>query len=48
MGIIEVIPKILKINRIIKNVTKSVLNLNPDIVITIDSPDFTLRIAKKH
>ena len=46
MGIIEVIPKILKINRIIKNVTKSVLNLNPDIVITIDSPDFTLRIAK--
>ena len=36
MGIIEVIPKILKINRIIKNVTKSVLNLNPDIVITIE------------
>ena len=47
MGIIEVIPKILRINRIIKNVAKSVLNLNPDIVITIDSPDFTLRIAKK-
>ena len=47
MGIVEVIPKILKIRRIINNVTQEVLELKPDIVITIDSPDFTLRAAKK-
>ena len=47
MGIVEVIPKILKIRRIINNVTQAVLELKPDIVITIDSPDFTLRVAKK-
>ena len=47
MGIVEVIPKILKIRKIINNVTQAVLKLKPDIVITIDSPDFTLRVAKK-
>ena len=47
MGIVEVIPKILKIRRIVNNVTQAVLKLKPDIVITIDSPDFTLRAAKK-
>ena len=47
MGIVEVIPKILKIRKIINNVTQAVLELKPDIVITIDSPDFTLRVAKK-
>mgnify|MGYP001323330788 CR=1 FL=1 len=47
MGIIEVIPKVIKINKIIKSVAKSVINLDPDIVITIDSPDFTFRVAKK-
>lgn len=47
MGIVEVIPKILKIRRIINNVTQAVLELKPGIVITIDSPDFTLRVAKK-
>ena len=33
MGIVEVIPKILKIRRIINNVTQAVLELKPDIVI---------------
>ena len=47
MGIIEVIPKILQIKKIINNVTESILELKPDIVVSIDSPDFTLRIAKK-
>ncbi len=47
MGIIEVIPKILQIKKIINNVTETILKLKPDIVVSIDSPDFTLRIAKK-
>jgi len=47
MGIIEVIPKIFHIRRIIKNSVNKILDLNPDIVLTIDSPDFTLRIARK-
>ena len=47
MGIIEVIPKILQIKKIINTVTETILKLKPDIVVSIDSPDFTLRISKK-
>ena len=47
MGIIEVIPKIFHIKKIIDNTVNKILDLAPDIVLTIDSPDFTLRIAKK-
>ena len=45
MGIIEVIPKIFKIKKIINQTVLQIVNINPDIVITIDSPDFNLRIA---
>ena len=47
MGIVEVIPKIFHIKKIINNTVDKILEINPDIVLTIDSPDFTLRIAKK-
>ena len=47
MGLIEVIPKIFKINRIIKSVVNQIIELDPDIIFTVDSPDFTLRIAKR-
>ena len=47
MGIVEVIPKIFHIKKIINNTVNKILEINPDIVLTIDSPDFTLRIAKK-
>ena len=47
MGIIEVIPKIFHIKNIINTTVSKTLDLQPDIVLTIDSPDFTLRIAKK-
>ena len=47
MGIVEVIPKIFHIKKIINNTVSKILDLKPDIVLTIDSPDFTLRIAKK-
>ena len=45
MGLIEVIPKIFKINQIIKSVVNQIIELDPDIIFTVDSPDFTLRIA---
>ena len=47
MGIVEVIPKIFQIKNIINKTVSKTLDLKPDIVLTIDSPDFTLRIAKK-
>ena len=47
MGIVEVVPKIFHIKKIINNTVDKILEINPDIVLTIDSPDFTLRIAKK-
>ena len=47
MGLIEVIPKIFKINRIIKSVVNQIIELDPDIIFTVDSPDFTLRIAER-
>lgn len=45
MGIIEVIPKIYQIKKIINETAMKVININPDVVVTIDSPDFNLRIA---
>ena len=47
MGLIEVIPKIFKINQIIKSVVNQIIELDPDIIFTVDSPDFTLRIAER-
>tara|TARA_B100000700_G_scaffold325921_1_gene435985 strand:- start:62 stop:1207 length:1146 start_codon:yes stop_codon:yes gene_type:complete len=47
MGIVEVVPKIFHIKKIINNTVDKILEINPDIVLTIDSPDFTLRITKK-
>ena len=47
MGLIEVIPKIFKIRNIIKSTVYKILELNPDLVFTVDSPDFTLRVANR-
>ena len=47
MGLVEVIPKIFKIKKIINQTVKKIIKINPDLVITIDSPDFNLRIANK-
>ncbi len=47
MGLAEVLPHIPKILRIIRKTTKTILGLNPDMVISVDAPDFTLRIMKK-
>lgn len=47
MGFIEIIPKFLKIKRLIALTVDDIINSAPDILITIDSPSFTYRVAKR-
>ena len=46
MGIAEVLPKYRALKRRISECAEAVLQLKPDAMITIDSPDFCLRVAK--
>ena len=46
MGIAEVLPKYFHLKRRIREVADAVLDMKPDVLITIDSPDFSLRVAK--
>ncbi len=47
MGIAEVLPKIRRLLRRIKETTSAIENTNPTGLITIDSPDFCFRVAKR-
>ncbi len=47
LGFTNVIFNIFKINKKINETVKAVINYNPDILFTVDSPDFTLRVAEK-
>lgn len=47
MGLLEVLPHILKILRRIRRLAKIIRAERPDIVVTVDAPDFTLRVAKQ-
>jgi lipid-A-disaccharide synthase len=47
MGLFEVIPSIPKIKRRIDQAAHAAIELCPDVLITIDSPDFCLRVGKK-
>ena len=47
LGFTNVILNIFKINRKINETVKSILDYNPDVLFTVDSPDFTLRVAEK-
>ncbi|WP_319826588.1 lipid-A-disaccharide synthase [Thalassovita sp.] len=47
MGIAEILPKYQHLKRRIEETAEAVLKVNPDVLITIDSPDFCLRVAKK-
>ena len=47
MGLIEVLPKVLKIKKIINKTVDKIIEMKPDIVFTVDSPDFTLRVARR-
>ncbi len=46
IGFTNVITNIFKINRKINDTVKAIKDFNPDILFTVDSPDFTLRVAK--
>lgn len=46
MGIAEVLPKYPALRRRLQETLKDVLNWQPDALLTIDSPDFSLRLAK--
>ena len=47
MGFTKVILNIFKIKKKINETVKSILDYDPDILFTVDSPDFTLRVAEK-
>lgn len=46
MGIAEVLPKYHHLKRRIREVADAIIAMQPDVLITIDSPDFSLRVAK--
>ncbi len=47
LGFTNVILNIFKINKKINKTVKAITDFNPDILFTVDSPDFTLRVAEK-
>ncbi|MEP4195877.1 MAG: lipid-A-disaccharide synthase [Aliishimia sp.] len=46
MGIAEILPKYFHLKRRITETAAAVVEAKPDVLITIDSPDFCLRVAK--
>ncbi|OWU77072.1 lipid-A-disaccharide synthase [Phaeobacter sp. 22II1-1F12B] len=46
MGLSEILPKYFHLKRRIAETAEAVLKARPDVLITIDSPDFCLRVAK--
>ncbi len=47
MGFVEVIQNLFQILRRLKEVTNYIKDTKPDVVVTIDLPDFSFRLAKK-
>jgi len=47
LGFTNVILNLFKINKKINQTVKAIIDYNPDILFTVDSPDFTLRAAEK-
>ncbi len=47
LGFTNVILNILKIRKKINETVKAIIEYSPDILFTVDSPDFTLRVAEK-
>ena len=45
-GILEVLPRYRHLKRRIREMAEAVISSNPDVLITIDSPDFSLRVAR--
>ncbi|QUJ77581.1 lipid-A-disaccharide synthase [Sulfitobacter albidus] len=46
MGLAEILPKYFHLKRRIAETAQAVIAMRPDVLITIDSPDFSLRVAK--
>ncbi|MFD1159461.1 lipid-A-disaccharide synthase [Roseovarius aestuarii] len=46
MGLAEILPKYPHLKRRLHQTAEAVLEAQPDVLITIDSPDFSLRVAK--
>ncbi len=44
MGVAEILPKILHMLKRIRQTAKEIIRIQPDILITIDSPDFSFRV----
>ena len=47
MGLLEILPKLPKLFRRKRQAARAILAWKPDVVVTIDSPDFCLRVAKQ-
>ncbi len=47
MGIAEILPRIPKFMGLINKTVQAIRVFNPDIIITIDAPDFSFRVQKK-
>jgi len=47
MGLAEILPKYMHLKRRIAQTADAVIEMQPDVLITIDSPDFSLRVAKQ-
>jgi lipid-A-disaccharide synthase len=46
MGLAEILPKYLHLKRRIRQTAQAVIDTAPDVVVTIDSPDFGLRVLR--
>lgn len=46
MGLAEIVPKYRALKRRVNETARAVIDQQPDVLITIDSPDFCLRVAK--
>ena len=47
LGFTKVLLNIFKINSKINKTVKAIIDFNPDVLFTVDSPDFTLRVAER-
>lgn len=46
MGVAEVLPRLFLLRRRIKQTAQAILDRSPDLIVTIDSPDFCLRVLR--
>jgi lipid-A-disaccharide synthase len=47
MGLLEVLPRIRRLRRLLQNTVDDIRTKRPDVVVTIDSPGFTLRVLRQ-